>query len=259
MEKIVVLDLDGTLLKKDKSVSQYSINTLLKFKENGNKILFATARPPRDSYKYVPIELRDNPIICYNGACILQNDTLIYKKQLSKNVSLEIMKKARSFGYNQISIEIDDALYSNFDTSTFFKGAKNKIVTLENINFDKAYKVLICSDIPISQDLLRELPNSCKGTITDNGRLCQIVNSEASKWNSVKSLSDKLNIDTKNIIAFGNDYNDLDMIKNAGIGVAMQNAGDDIKQAADFVTDSNNDDGVAKYIEKNLLVFEKAL
>ena len=61
MIKAIVLDLDGTLLKEDKTVSQETINALLKFKSQSNKILFATARPPRDAYKYVPKELRDNP------------------------------------------------------------------------------------------------------------------------------------------------------------------------------------------------------
>ena len=120
MEKIIVLDLDGTLLKKDKTVSQHTIETLLKFREKNNKILFATARPPRDAYKYVPEALRNNPIICYNGACIFDGKEITYKKQILKKDTVQIMQIAKEMGYNQISIEIDDTLYSNFDTSEFF-------------------------------------------------------------------------------------------------------------------------------------------
>ena len=80
MNKLIVLDLDGTLLRNDKTVSNETIDVLLKFKKANNKILFATARPPRDAYKYVPEILRNNPIICYNGACILDNQKIVYKK-----------------------------------------------------------------------------------------------------------------------------------------------------------------------------------
>ena len=87
MNKIVVLDLDGTLLRNDKTVSKETINTLLRFKNANNKILFATARPPRDAYKYVPEELRDNPIICYNGACIIDsNKNVLYRKEIKKKM-----------------------------------------------------------------------------------------------------------------------------------------------------------------------------
>ncbi len=253
MEKIVVLDLDGTLLRKDKTVSQYTINTLLKFKEKNNKILFATARPPRDAYKYVPEVLRNNPIICYNGACIFDGKQILYKKQMTKQDTLEIMKIAQKFGYNQISIEIDDTLYSNFDTSDFFGNAPNQIVDLEEMKFEKAYKVIVCSKSPIKKELLESLPTSCKGIITDEGTLCQIMNIESSKWMSIKSITEKIGIKAENVIAFGDDYNDFDMIKNAGIGVAMGNAENSIKQIASIVTDTNDNDGVAKYIEKGIL------
>ena len=83
--KLIVLDLDGTLLRNDKTVSKENIDALLNFKAKGNKILFATARPPRDAYKYVPVPLRDNPIICYNGACIINKDKeIIYSKQIDR-------------------------------------------------------------------------------------------------------------------------------------------------------------------------------
>ncbi len=253
MKKIIALDLDGTLLRRDKTVSQYTIDILLKFKEKNNKIVFATARPPRDAYKYVPEVLRDNPIICYNGACIFDGKEMLYKKQMTKQDTLEIMKVAQKFGYHQVSIEIDDTLYSNFDTFEFFGTVPNKIVNLEAMEFEKAYKVIICSKNPIIKEFTNALPISCKGIITDGGTLCQIMNRESSKWMSIKSLIQKIGIGAENIIAFGDDYNDFDMIKNSGIGVAMGNAEESIKQIADIVIDTNNEDGVAKYIAEEIL------
>ena len=67
MNQLLVLDLDGTLLRNDKTVSEETINSLIEFENRNNKIIFATARPPRDAYKYVPSKLRNNPIICSNN------------------------------------------------------------------------------------------------------------------------------------------------------------------------------------------------
>ena len=115
------------------------------------------------------------------------------------------------------------------------------------------YKVIICEKAIIPQDFLEILPNTCKGIVTDNGQLCQIMDQEVSKWNSIQSLMKTWNIKDENIIAFGDDYNDLDMIKHAGIGVAMGNAEKVVKESANFVTDTNMNDGVAKYLKKYIL------
>lgn len=205
MNKMIVLDLDGTLLRDDKTVSKETIDILLKFKSAGNEILFATARPSRDAYKYVP------------------------------------------------DFKINDKLYSNFDTSDFFGKAPSQIVDLENLEFNNAYKVIVCSKNKITQKVVENLPNSCKGIITDNGKLCQIMDSQASKWNCVKGLSKKIGVKLEDIIAFGDDYNDIDLIKNAGTGVAMGNAEESVKDIADFITDSNMNNGVANYIKENFI------
>lgn len=255
MKKMIVLDLDGTTLRNDKTVSEETIKTLLECRKEGNTILFATARPPRDAYKYVPQPLRDNPIICYNGACIISSEKLnvLYKKEISKEDVLKLLDIIEKYGYSNMCVEVNDALYSNFDTTDFFGNAKNCIVDLKTMDFEAAYKVIICSKKEITKDVVQEFPKSCKGIITDNGTLCQIINSQASKWKCVSSLAEKLNINKEDIIAFGDDYNDIDMIKNAGIGVAMGNAQEDVKSIADYVTDTNINDGVAKYLNKNIL------
>lgn len=255
MKKLIVLDLDGTTLRNDKMVSEYTTNTLFKAKEQGNIILFATARPPRDAYKYVPVPLRDNPIICYNGACIISSDNLevMFKTEIARSDVLKLMDIIESYGYKNISIEVDDTLYSNFDTTPFFGSAKNQIVDLKNMNFENAYKIIICSNEPIKEEVLEQFPLSVKGMITDNGTLCQIINANASKWTAIKSIAMKLGIENKDIIAFGDDINDLDMIENAGTGVAMGNAETKIKKVAKYVTDTNQNDGVAKFLTENIL------
>ncbi len=253
MNQLLVLDLDGTLLRNDKTVSEETINSLIEFENRNNKIIFATARPPRDAYKYVPSKLRNNPIICYNGACMINHKEILYKKEMSRDTVYQIIEKSEKSGYHQICFEINDKLYSNFDTSDFFGKVPTEIVDLTKLDMKTVYKVIICNKMPISQDFLAILPDTCKGVVTDNGRLCQIMDQEVSKWNSIQSLVKAWNIKNEDIIAFGDDYNDLDMIKHAGIGVAMGNAEKVVKESANFVTDTNMNEGVAKYLKEHIL------
>lgn len=258
MNKLIVLDLDGTTLRKDKTVSEYTVNTLLKARDEGNTILFATARPPRDAYKYVPEHLRDNPIICYNGAAIVSSKDLnvIYRKAIPKQDVLKLIGIIESHGYKNITIEVNDNMYSNFDTTPFFGNSKNEIRDLRTMEYENADKVLICSERPIDEEILKEFPNTVKGMLTDSKILCQIINSNASKWTAITNLATKLNIENKDIIAFGDDVNDFDMIENAGMSIAMGNAEEEIKNIADFITDTNENDGVAKFLEENVLRME---
>ncbi len=253
MNQLLVLDLDGTLLRNDKTVSDETVESLIEFKNRNNKILFATARPPRDAYKYVPQKLRDNPIICYNGACMINRKEILYKKEMSKETVFSIIEISEKSGYHQICFEINDKLYSNFDTSEFFGKVSTEIVDLTKLDMKTVYKVIICNKTPISHDFLTILPDTCKGIVTDNGKLCQIMDQEVSKWNSIQSIIKKWNIKNEDIIAFGDDYNDLEMIEHVGIGVAMGNAEKVVKDAADFITDTNMNEGISKYLKENIL------
>ena len=255
IKKLIVLDLDGTTLKQDKSMSEYTIDTLLETKKEGNQIIFATARPPRDAYKYIPIQLKDAPIICYNGACIISSQELkvIYKSEISRKDVLKIIDIVESNGYINISIEVNDKLYSNFDTKAFFGNCENTIVDLKKMEYDSAYKIIICSKKAIDEEILESLPLTVKGMITDKKTLCQIINSNASKWTAIKYLASMFNINSNNIVAFGDDINDYEMIEKAGIGIAMGNADERIKKIARFIVDTNENDGVAKYLENKIL------
>lgn len=112
MAKVIILNLDGILLRSDKTISDYSINVLKKCKTKGNQLIFATARPPRDIYKYIPHELKNDIIICYNGALVIKGDNTLYKMEMSKKTILEIMDAAKKYNFNNICIEINDKLYS---------------------------------------------------------------------------------------------------------------------------------------------------
>ncbi|WP_291580214.1 HAD family hydrolase [Clostridium sp. UBA6640] len=255
MTRVIISDLDGTLLRSDKTISDYSINVLKKCKNEGNQLIFATARPPRDIYKYIPHELKNDIIICYNGALVIKGKDTLYKMEMPKKTILEIMDAAKKYNLDNICIEINDKLYSNFDVSDYFGKAPCEILDLRELDFTVAFKVIICTKESIEPELLKNLPKECRGVITDKGTLCQIMHSEVSKWNSIKYVINHLNCKMSDVIAFGDDYNDLEMIKNCGTGVAMKNAIDELKSVAKFVTKSNDEDGVVVFLENNKFIY----
>ena len=118
------------------------------------------------------------------------------------------------------------------------------------MDFQSAYKFIICSKEKIGEEILKFLPNSCKGIITDNGSLCQIISAQASKWKSIENLISKEDIDKNDVIAFGDGENDFEMIKEVGLGIAMGNAIDELKNVADDVTIDVYNYGTKFYCKK---------
>jgi len=255
MNKLIAIDLDGTLLRNNKTISDNTIRTLLDCKKADNMIVFATARAPRDISMYIPEKLRNNPVICYNGACIINSGKIIHKQEIIRKNIIEILNYAKKMNKPQICIEINDQLYSNFNVFDFFGDIPHQCEDLYNLDYESAYKVMVCDMNGIPMKFLDELLPACRGYITDNGTLCQIMSSNVSKWNAILYLLNNFNIPASNVISFGDDYNDMDMIKNSGIGVAMENAIDELKSIARHVTYSNNDDGVAKFLEGNKYLY----
>ncbi len=249
MKKMIVSDLDGTLLKSDKTVSVHSIEVLRSMEEKGIQVVFATARPPRDAFELIPDSLQNEFVICYNGAIIYRDADVLYSKEVSRQTVLEIVGVAKSFELNNICVEVNDRLYSNFDVATVFGKSPFESVDFTKFDFHKAYKVMIYADERITADFLSHLPKECRGVITDDGTLCQIMHADVTKWNSIATLLDHFDLNHSDVIAFGDDFNDMEMIENCGVGVAMGNAVDELKSVADFVTKSNDEDGVAAFLQ----------
>ena len=86
-----------------------------------------------------------------------------------------------------------------------------------------------------------------------DGKLIQIMSTAATKWNGIKAMLEAVGVDRSDTVYFGDDNDDIEPIKNCGVGVSVSNAVDEVLEAADYITESNDMDGVARYIEKNLL------
>ncbi|MDM5239233.1 HAD family hydrolase [Bacillus cereus] len=255
MRKVIISDLDGTLLRSDKTISEKSINILKECKNKGDELIFATARPPRSINQYIPSVLKNEIVICYNGALVLKGNDVLYEMEISKNIILEIIEIGKKYNLHQICLEINDKLYSNFDVTDYFGNVPCEVMDVSELNFEKASKIIVCTKGSINKEFTKELPIECSAVITDNGTLCQIMHAEVSKWNSIQRVLQHLNRDAAEVIAFGDDYNDMEMIEKCGIGVAMSNAVEELKSVAKFIAKSNDEDGVATFLESNSYVY----
>jgi Cof subfamily protein (haloacid dehalogenase superfamily) len=251
----IVLDLDGTLLNTEKKVSTRNLNAILDCHKNGVKIIFATARPPRAVKTLLPTELLEiGTFVYYNGALINCNITGL---DIHIPIKSETLKELlyfcdQTYQHIEISLEVKDEWYSltEIDYSVITRRKGNPIVKpLKELLELIPTKILVTAfgdHIPITNKFSSKL----NIVVTDNGKLMQIMSKEASKERAIKLLCDKYEIGLNQVISFGDDYNDLELLTISGYSVAMGNAIGQLKEIADEVTLSNDQDGVGIVLER---------
>lgn len=270
--KMIAMDMDGTLLNNSKEVSEFSKEVLDRAAEEGIKLVVCTGRIFTSARFYAKIIGTKAPIIASNGAYIREKDRdeAVFQRYLSgdcieKVVDISIKhglyphaftsdtiytKKLLFFSANYTrwneSLPEEDRvkieLIENFDS--MINGKENKIlkVVVADDNIDKVKKA--------KEEIRNELDVAVFSSLDNN---FEVMAPGVSKGSAVKMLADYYGISNDEIICFGDNENDKSMIQLAGLGIAMDNATDELKKVADYITDSNERDGVAKAIEKFVL------
>jgi Cof subfamily protein (haloacid dehalogenase superfamily) len=253
--KMIVTDLDKTLLDNKGNISEYSKNIIKKCIKKDIIVVFATARPIRATKIFYQI-IKPHAIICHNGAEVLVGDKIIHQCGINPEIYDDIIKKLTNyFSEYNLAIEIDDEIYTNFDPSIYW--GKMNYRNINNRPNEIADKILIgINNINELDEIKKHLSNELylersKGSL--DGEIGLIINKEATKWNGIKKLSKYYNIGVEYIVSFGDNENDLEMIKNSGIGIAVGNGIDEIRGMAKYICETNENDGVANWIEKNIL------
>lgn len=286
MYKLVAIDLDGTMLNQYGIVTERTKDAIKRIQKKGIEVIIASGRPT-DSIKAIAKEIKSEKyFISGNGAIIydIANDQIIYENTLKKQKVLDIIKicEENSIYYNIYTEKeiIAKSLQCNvlyYHKENINKEEKNKthINIIENIydyineRDEKIVKITICdSHLTIFNSILRKVKEIDEIEVLEVSHMSrkiikqgteevpieyyytEISAKDVDKWNAIKFLKEKMQIQTDEIVAIGDNMNDKNMIKNAGLGVAMSQSTPAIREIADKITDSNNEDGVAKALEK---------
>lgn len=264
MIKMLVLDIDGTIFRKDYTASERVKNTLKKLSTNGIKVVLCTGRMYAAT-KFIAHELGlKTPVICYQGGLVknfYKNSDTLWEKTMNEELARDVISelKKRNIFFN---IYINDELMVEEDSRLIqqYVDARNlsyKIIgNCDNIDLTGLNKILaIDDDTAIIENLQKEMAKKYEGklyVVRSTPRFCEFSNPEATKGNALRFLANLWNIKQDEIMACGDQDNDIEMLLASGIKVAMGNATEDLKKIADYVTETVDNDGVvyavAKYI-----------
>lgn len=274
--KMVCIDMDGTLLGKRKKISEFSKDIIKKAHDMGVEIVVTTGRLYNNAAYFSQLLGVDSPVIAANGAIVIDQKTndIIYESAIPEIECMNILKILNKYKI-PFHFHTTDTIYCNnwfskFGTQVYM----TKQVYYEHLNINyytvktekewaevfkkESGRMAKCIAFsPKSKSIFKvrkELDNLENIVYFGSGNHSTEINFKGvSKGNSVKVLSEKYGIKREELICIGDNENDISMIKYAGLGIAMANAIDEVKAAAQYITDSNKNDGVAKAIKKFIL------
>lgn len=265
--EILVLDIDGTLTNSQKEISEKTLESLLKIQERGHKVVLASGRPTPGVLKLAEkLKLKDfgGFILSYNGAKIINCKTgeVIFQKVLPKEIipklhAAAIKNEVGIITYKDNCIITDMKIEEFMEKEAAINGILIKQVEsfTDYIDFE-VNKCLMTGPAPKLEKvevIMRKEFGDRISVYRSEPYFLELMPKDIDKAYSLSKLLDYLNLSKEQMISCGDGYNDLTMIQYAGMGVAMANAQEIIKKAADYITLSNDDDGVAHVIKKFML------
>ncbi len=272
MYRLVVCDMDGTLLNSKSELSERNREVLKKLIEKNIFVAIATGRIYTSARIYAKYLGLITPIIACNGAIVkdMADNRIIYDSSIRKEDCLkvfDICKKNNMYFH----FYTKDVFYTEklAESSLKYFEWNKKISEKESIDIrviPDAYEHILHSDEKVYKiqpnssnmqllakirEKLEEIKTiTCSKSWYNN---IEVMNQDVSKGNAVKHLAESLGVKREEIICFGDNENDISMLSYAGLGIAMGNAEDIVKQHADYVTTSNDEDGISMALEKFVL------
>lgn len=273
MVKVIITDVDGTLLNSNKKISEKTKNDLIKAQELGIRLILASGRPTSALTrlaKELHMEKHNGLLIAYNGSKIIDcsNGEILYNKPMDKDnvrLALEHLKK-----FNVIPmIDVDNNLYVNDVFHNIYVDKKEfNVIQYESrsggFRLCEIDDLPLFVDFPINKILIAGNPEYLKENLS---KITEPFNKvfnialttpfylefnakDVDKLEAIKDTLEPMGYKKEDIIAFGDGGNDIAMINYAGIGVAMENAMDELKNVAKFITYSNDSDGISYALRK---------
>ena len=265
-QHLIALDLDGTLLRDDKTISEKTKNVLKQVRKEGHIVMISTGRPFRSSSKYYEELELDTPIVNFNGAFVhhpLDKDWGTFHEPLPIGTAREVIDICFAHSFTNIVAEVLDHVFIHYHDEKlleiFMMG--NPTITSGDLrNFLKADPTSLLIQVnPESSKKIMEITQDTDANVIEHRnwamgyRFLEVVKQGINKATGIDRVAKYYNIPQERIIAFGDENNDLEMLQYAKYGIAMGNGIKDVKEIAYDVTKTNEEDGVAYYLEKLLL------
>lgn len=255
MAQLLLFDLDGTLLRTDKTISDYTLRTLDICRQKGYMIGVSTSRSERNCLSFLG-KLSPDILITSGGALVKKQNEYIYKAVFSMERTKELICTARTICGDEVEITIDtvDTHYWNYkvDPLQLDRSWGESVWTDYRDFSEEALKM--CVEI-FDEDRANELArilDDCDAVRFSDGYWYKYTKKNVTKEQAIQIACASCKITEHDIIAFGDDYADIGMLKMSGLGVAMGNAIPEVKEVADVVIGTNDEDGIAVFLEKEL-------
>ena len=269
MIKAVFMDLDNTLLRSDKGVSDYTAAVLARCRQRGIKIAFATARPRRAIDRVTPTggingtlsAIPRDGLIYHGGVAIEAEGALLAHNGIETKTAQALIEDLLArWPDAALFLEVEEKLYCNFDASSIWPGIayiESEFPAMPEGSIDKLLVGLPANGtVGLPADMRDALPELMPLGLTvtpERGGIAIIQNAAATKCAGMVALMNHWGIPLLYAAAFGDDMSDISMLESVGWGIAVENALDDVKAIVDRVCGSNDQDGVARWLEQNAL------
>lgn len=255
MWKLILLDLDGTLLRTDKTVSDYTLTVLERCRTKGCKLAICTARGASNAEKYIA-RVKPDFVVSSGGALVLAGTETVYCSLFSAEETARMIETALALtNGGEITVDTLTRHYWNYkvDPHSAAPDWGDTIHTDYSDFREPSLKICVqTTEEAVARAVAESVPG-CDWVRFSDGDWFKFSKDTATKERAIAAISAATGITPAEMIAFGDDYVDLGMLNMCGCGVAMGNAIEAVRRAADDITETNDADGVAKYLERRLL------
>ena len=263
--KLIAIDLDGTLLTEKKKVPAENKAVLRELMSRGVEVIIATGRRYYSAKELIAeLEMDEAIIMANNGTIVrdMKTDNIITTRYFDHDDFYNLIREGKdrelhaithvdhfSEGYDiLVELEKNDRRYKNY-----LNDIANRYRTIDDLlrySNPKALAIVYTGEFEQLREFQYNLNNKYKGkfnaylmhNLTNVGTMLEVINARGNKWVSVMEYAMSKGIKSEEIIALGDDNNDIEMIKNAGLGIAMKNATKEVKDASDIISEKTNDE-----------------
>jgi Cof subfamily protein (haloacid dehalogenase superfamily) len=256
--KTFVFDLDDTLLNREKRIGENTRKALIEAAKTGSKIIFATSRPERAVNRFIDEELLTlATLITLNGAILRESPTQISRYSKLGNKAIKLIEHKELSRLVHFSVEFDghefasNANYTDHELDAIQSATRDMVIQLANMEIDNISKVAVDglgNNIEGYCDYISTL--GMKAIPSMNGTFLNVVDPTVDKSSTLRILLNRLSIPKQDVVVFGDDIPDIEMLKVGGLAVAMSNAKQEVKAIADVIIGDCDNDEIGDFIRQ---------